>query len=210
MDEAQAEVRERELDRLLTFVDAAIAIALTLLVLPLAELPNELSKGDSVAELLRENSAEFWSFLISFWVVAQLWLAQHRTMRHVRLSHNALTALLLSWTLSIVFLPFPTALLPVAGGQALTKILYVGTMIVSTVLLGAIAFVIERNAHLAGGKTTHDLGGSIAMTGLLVIALAIMLVFPSTTYYPMLLLFMGGPVAIWIEQQRARRRIRTG
>lgn len=210
MDAADAAVRERELDRLLTFVDAAIAIALTLLVLPLAELPNEIVKGGDVSDLIRENQAEFWSFLLSFWVVAQLWLAQHRAMRHVRLSHHAITSLLLVWTLSIVFLPFPTALLPVTGGQAMTKILYIGTMIVSVALVGAIAYVIERNPQITDGHQSRDLGGAVAMAGLLILALAIMLLFPTTGYYPLLLLFLGGPIAVRIERGRARRRVTKG
>ena len=46
MDRA-GDVRERErgLDRVLTFVDAVVAIAITLLVLPLAELAPEVGDG---------------------------------------------------------------------------------------------------------------------------------------------------------------------
>jgi len=204
VDPAEAAVRERELDRLLTFVDAAIAIALTLLVLPLAELPAEISDGDSVAELLRDNKAELWAFLLSFWVVAQLWLAQHRAMRHVLRSHEGLTRILLVWTLTIVFVPFPTALLPVAGDQELTKVLYIGTMVVSVALIGAASFLVERNPELADGQASHDVGGAVAMSLLLLLSLAITLVFPATGYYPLLLLFLAGPLALQIERRRRR------
>lgn len=204
MDPAEAAVRERELDRLLTFVDAAIAIALTLLVLPLAELPAEISDGDSVAELLRDNKAELWAFLLSFWVVAQLWLAQHRAMRHVLRSHEGLTRILLVWTLTIVFVPFPTALLPVAGDQELTKVLYIGTMVVSVALIGAASFLVERNPELADGQASHDVGGAVAMSLLLLLSLAITLMFPATGYYPLLLLFLAGPLAVQIERRRRR------
>jgi len=44
-DQATARERERDLDRLLTFVDAIVAIAITLLVLPLlAEVDEGLAE----------------------------------------------------------------------------------------------------------------------------------------------------------------------
>ena len=205
MDPAEAAVRERELDRLLTFVDAAIAIALTLLVLPLAELPTEIGAGDSVADLLRDNQAEFWSFLLSFWVIAQLWLAQHRAMRHVLRSHAELTSILLGWTLTIVFLPFPTALLPSTGEQALTKILYIGTMVISIGLIGLASHLVERHPELTDGHLPRGVGAAVAMASLLLAALAITLVFPATGYYPLLLLFVAGPLTRQIERGRGRR-----
>jgi uncharacterized membrane protein len=46
--------RERDFERFLTFVDAVVAIAVTLLVLPLAEVGAQV--GDrTVAELLRNT-----------------------------------------------------------------------------------------------------------------------------------------------------------
>lgn len=39
---------ERGFERLITFADAVVAIALTLLVLPLVELPGELAEGQGL------------------------------------------------------------------------------------------------------------------------------------------------------------------
>ncbi len=69
--------RERDLDRFLTFVDAVVAIAITLLVLPLAEAAGEIGEG-SVGDLLRANEDKLLGFLLSFLVIAQLWFAQQR------------------------------------------------------------------------------------------------------------------------------------
>lgn len=69
--------RERDLERLLTFIDAVVAIAITLLVLPLAEVGSELQDG-SVAELLHEHAIDIAGFLLSFVVIARLWLGQYR------------------------------------------------------------------------------------------------------------------------------------
>jgi uncharacterized membrane protein len=71
-----AEGRRRDFDRLLTFVDAIVAIAITLLVLPLAELTTDIG-GQPVAHLLRTHQGQLWSFLLSFAVIARLWFVQH-------------------------------------------------------------------------------------------------------------------------------------
>jgi hypothetical protein len=83
-------------------------------------------------------------------------------------------------------------------------------MIVSVVLVGAIAFVIERNPQITDGHQPRDLGGAAAMAGLLVLALATMLLFPATGYYPLLVLFMADPIAERIERKRADRRVTKG
>ena len=71
--------RERGLDRFLTFVDAVVAIAITLLVLPLAELAGEVGDG-SVTDLLDEHRGELFAFFLSFFVIARLWFAQHHVV----------------------------------------------------------------------------------------------------------------------------------
>jgi uncharacterized membrane protein len=71
--------RERDLDRFLTFVDAVVAIAITLRVLPLAEVATEVGDG-SVGELLRDKDDKLLAFFLSFLsflVIAQLWMSQH-------------------------------------------------------------------------------------------------------------------------------------
>ena len=72
--------RDRNFDRLLTFVDAIVAIAITLLVLPLVELAPEVRDGGSVADLLREHADELGAFVLSFYVIARIWLSQHHAV----------------------------------------------------------------------------------------------------------------------------------
>lgn len=50
---AETRLRARDLERVLTFVDAVVAIAMTLLVLPLVDVAGALTGGDSVTQLLR-------------------------------------------------------------------------------------------------------------------------------------------------------------
>jgi uncharacterized membrane protein len=127
--------RERDLERFLTFIDAVVAIAITLLVLPLAEAGNQIQEDETVAEVLREHGVDIFGFLLSFVVIARLWLAQHAIVRSLVRQTDAVVRLMLAWTLTIVFLPFPTTLVAATDDSGLVKVLYIGTMAVSSALL---------------------------------------------------------------------------
>jgi uncharacterized membrane protein len=194
--------RERNLDRLLTFVDAVVAIAITLLVLPLVELTAEVGRATSVAQLLEENGAAFWAFLLSFAVIARLLFVQHRALEHVVAGNHRLELLLVVWTLTIVFLPFPTALVARAGDQAATKILYVGTIAVSTLVLGLVDHVVAGGEVVTDADGTTDMLVPLVNVALLLVALAIMLLVPVVSYFPMFLLALDDQVL------RVLRRLR--
>jgi uncharacterized membrane protein len=157
MDATVQQERARDFDRFLTFLDAIVAIAVTLLVLPLVDLVGELENDSSVLRLLQDHKAPIGAFL-SFLVISQLWLIQHRMLRNVVATTDLLTGLLLAWALTVVVLPFPTALVAGpgdAGGQAITKIVYVGTMAVGSLVLGLVCLVI---GHDDGLRDSADAG----------------------------------------------------
>ena len=74
---------ERGLDRFVTFLDAVIAIAITLLVLPLADAIGTTGGGRDLATLLSEQAGRFGAFFLSFVLIARLWLAHHRILESV-------------------------------------------------------------------------------------------------------------------------------
>ena len=63
----------RGLERLIHFTDAVAAIALTLLVLPLTEIPGTLDGSGSFGEVFTEHFGELTAFGISFLVIWTLW-----------------------------------------------------------------------------------------------------------------------------------------
>jgi uncharacterized membrane protein len=198
--------RERDLERLLTFVDAIVAIAITLLVLPLAEAAGALDNSGSVADLVGDNAGRIGAFFLSFLVIANLWLAQHRVLRHVVAASEWLTRLLLLWSLTVVVLPFPTALVAGhgAGDQAATKLLYIGTMTASSLVLSLIALEIRRNAAVRDSDERPDVVRAFATFAAFVVVLALMLAVPPLSYWPLLLLFLPDRlVAMW-RRRRAR------
>ncbi len=180
--------RSRDLERLLTFVDAIAAVAITLLVLPLVDLAGRIGNDRSVAHQLHTHSALFWSFALSFAVIARLWLAQHVLMRSVIQSSQAIVSWLILWTVAIVFLPFPTALLPAAGSQAITKVLYIGTLALSSMCLAFLALVIKRNPSLHEPGEPPSPAAGVINALLFLVALGLSLAWPVLSYYPLLLL----------------------
>jgi uncharacterized membrane protein len=201
--------RQRDFDRFLTFVDAIVAIAITLLVLPLVDLAGRLGSG-SVSHLLDQNQSQIWAFFLSFVVIADLWLTQHRVLHHVVASDPWILRLLLLWTLTIVTLPFPTALLAQgdAGHQATTKVLYVGTMTASSLVLALLALVIGRRNALRDSPERPDVVGSFATVLVFLVILVVMLVLPRLGYWPLLLLLL--PDRVLARWRHHTRRATTG
>ncbi len=195
--------RERDLDRFLTFIDACVAIAITLLVLPLAEAATEVGEG-SVGDLLRENDDKLLAFFLSFLVIAQLWMSQHHIVSGLVVQDALVTLLLLAWTLTIVFLPFPTALVAEVSDDPATKVLYIGTMAMSSAMLALLARAIGRDRSLRDTDRRPDQAQAAGAVVGFVLALAITLTFPATGYYPLLLLLLADPAV------RAWRRARGG
>jgi len=197
--------RQRDLDRLLTFVDAIVAIAITLLVLPLVELAPELEDGGRVADLLRDHSDQLWAFALSFYVIARIWISQHHAVAPLLAGSARLTGLLLVWTFTIVVLPFPTSLVAAAGGQALVKVLYVGTMALSILVVSALRAEVLWHPELRDGSPYEGPLSGAVTAGLLLLALLVMLVVPATSYFPILVLLLEVPVQRAVEALRGRR-----
>ena len=197
---------EREFERFITFLDAIVAIAITLLVLPLVELTADAEDYSSVPDLLGTNQAELWAFVLSFLVVSRFWFAQHATARHVRRFDGRVAGLLMLWSATIVFLPFPTALVAEAGGESATKVLYVATLVVTVLALTALEWYLRRHPEVTDGDPEGDLDpiDGVASIVTLLVALAVMLALPGTSYFPLLLLLAGGPVAGGLRRVRAR------
>lgn len=77
---------EKSPERLVFFSDAVVAIALTLLVLPLTELVPEVvvAEHGRSFEVVTDNQWQIYSFLLSFAVIARLRMGHHRLFEQVR------------------------------------------------------------------------------------------------------------------------------
>jgi TMEM175 potassium channel family protein len=186
--------RERDLERVLTFLDAIVAIAITLLVLPLAEAAGDVSDQVSVADLLDEHRPEIWAFLLSFAVIARLWYSQHQAVRHLVRMDGPVFVIVMAWAATIVFLPFPTSLVAEAPNDSLTKVFYMGTMALNMLMLAILDVWVIRHQSLGDGLGRPNLRAALINAGLLVVALVISVAVPATSYLPLLLLALDGPI----------------
>jgi uncharacterized membrane protein len=188
----------RGLDRLITFLDAVVAIAMTLLVLPLTEIIVGAHQPPDAVDVFTQNGGRFWAFLLSFAVIFRLWLGHHRMVERVGAYDTAFLWANLGWALTIVFLPFATQLTwayPVDDRVAIG--VYLGTLTLSSVFLSVIAVLVWRRPVLRRESVTAGDAApwaALATTTALVLALVIGVAFPRISYYALLLLFLASPV----------------
>ena len=123
----------------MNFSDAVIAIAVTLLVLPLVEIPGELEPGESLQEIVAGHPGEFGGFALSFVVIWTFWSAHHRMMEFFLGYDHVLMQLHMVFLFTLVTLPFSTQLLSSEAGDDAVP-LYIGTLLVSSLTLLGIAW----------------------------------------------------------------------
>jgi uncharacterized membrane protein len=181
-------------ERLVFFGDAVVAIALTLLVLPVAEIVSDARKDGPlppVQELLTEHQAVIWSFLLSFAVIVRLWLVHHRMFEQVKGYTMPLMILNMCWLLTVVMLPFQTELVAnYPSRDRLVLVMYVGTLFVSSLLLSAVLWIIRNNPEVRRAPdAVSDRWWADAISGTIAffVALVLVAVFPVLSYWPLLL-----------------------
>ncbi|HEY8471909.1 MAG TPA: TMEM175 family protein [Natronosporangium sp.] len=135
----------RALDRVTAFTDAAVAIGLTLLVLPLVDLAHGGEEGP-IRALLREHTDDLIAFLLSFFVIMAFWRGHRRLYERLGRVDETLLSLNTLWLLGIVFLPVPTAVLTFEGdSQRAAALLYLMNLL----------FVALMNAGMVGWIALH-------------------------------------------------------
>jgi uncharacterized membrane protein len=132
-------------DRVTAFTDAAVAIALTLLVLPLLDTVRE-AKDTPMHELLPAHADQFLAFALSFLVIARFWRVHRRLFDAVTHLDEGLVVLNVAWLFGIVFLPVPTAALVVGNGRAqgATALYAVNLLVVALAALSLAIWVVRH------------------------------------------------------------------
>jgi TMEM175 potassium channel family protein len=192
------ETTSRDPDRLVLFTDAVIAIAITLLVLPLVEVVAE--PHEHASEVVTENLPKFWSFVLSFAVIARLWLTHHRTFEHVKAYNRVLIWLNMAWLFTMVVLPFPTGMIGTYGTEHFTVILYISTILVSSALQSALILYISRKPEIQDDENPlrpPNVANAVSATGLMALALLLSALVPALNYFTLFALMLS-PVVIRI------------
>jgi uncharacterized membrane protein len=193
---------ERGLDRLITFLDAVVAIAITVLVLPLTEILSSSEEDADLGTVLREEAPQLGAFLLSFVVIARLWLVHHRLVERVGGYDRPFVLINVGWLLTIVVLPFATQVTAVYGTDRGAIAIYVGTITIGSALLTALSVLLWRRPGLRReGSPAVNPASAVATTALFAVAFLVAVLVPPVNYFALFLLFLSGPA----ERLAARR-----
>lgn len=156
---AQRRPGRAEIERLVSFTDAVVAISITLLVLGFG-VPSGLSE-QGLIEALKGLGLQLFSSVLSFTVIGGFWISHHRMFRHVAYYDDRLLVLNGAFLLAIALLPFPTALLGEYTHHRVTMVLYAASVslagLMFTLLWVHIAYVGRLLDNQVDGRLRRSL-----------------------------------------------------
>ena len=204
---------DNSLGRLLALSDGVFAIAMTLLAL---DLKPPAGLGDHVTSqqlmhALAQNTDSYWSFLLSFYVIAIYWGGHRRLMRSVVVFNPNLVRDTVFLLLIVAVMPFPTSLLSQYGGTPFALALYGAFNALATLALIALAYDVRRADRAAHSAETpaDDVAAWEGWLNLVVFLLCIpaAYLFGSNGPYVLLLLVLTNRLPLL---KRLALRYRTG
>ena len=181
---------------------------MTLLILPLMESVIALGhEGKGVPEYLAEDGAQLISFTLSFVMIATFWMTHHRVFDRVERTTNALIWIQVAWMFTIVWLPVPTAMLGAMKTDTVQKVLYIGSLLLTSLLL------LVTRLYLRAHRELHTIGDAQLRLGILVevvlsalyaVALLVAVLVPVIGYSAMFLMLLSGPAQTVIAHRSAK------
>ncbi len=198
-------------DRLVNFTDAVVAIAATLLILPVVDAAAQLGSRDA-EEFLARVVPELIMFAISFAIIANFWLEHHRLFRLIDKFDTFLIFFNFVWLFGIVLMPVPTALIVEGNADDVVAVaFYIGTMILISLMHFVMCNHVRRHPEFEHGasKTANGWLASLVVTIFFVIALIAGLVIPQFGLWGLVGMFLV-PVTMKIIRRIAPVRHTSG
>jgi uncharacterized membrane protein len=189
---------EKGFDRVVFFSDAVVAIAMTLLILPVVDDVSNVT-DTTVAGLLDDIGGRLLAFAISFVVIAKFWTVHHMLFEHVEGYTPAVIWWNMAWLAAIVFLPLPTEVLGTLHTSRGASAFYIlSVLAVSVTLIGLnVAMAAAPEIHKQGVEPPERTGG-VAVSIMILVALAIAVAFPTIGMFAMFALALAEPVDRYI------------
>lgn len=195
-------------ERLVFFSDAVVAIAITLLVLPLVDLVSGTAgRGEPASAVVADHLSSIGSFALSFAVIARFWRVHHEMFDRVEAVGGPLVTVNLVWLATIAFLPFPTEMVGTYATNRFTEVLYIGTLLLSTACLGVMGLIVRADRTIApepGADGRRSVLSYLGPALTLIVALVLVATVDGLSYEVLLLLLV--PAVIGGIQDRRRRR----
>ncbi|WP_419819302.1 TMEM175 family protein [Glaciibacter flavus] len=203
-----ADIRtERGLDRLVNFSDATVAIAITILVLPLVDLAAKFNENENFGEFFLAHYSAFVAFGITFVVIGQFWVIHHRAFEWVIDYSYFMVWINLLWLASIVFLPFAAnALSNIEVRDGGVYALYISTMVVTSLSMGLIEAHLNAHPELLREDVRGqiDLVRPVVMTSLLLLCVVLAVTLPYIGLFWLFLLFFASQITSVVRRIRGR------
>lgn len=182
------------LERLVFFSDAVVAIAITLVALPLVDNARELGGGSGL-DFLRHNARDLLAAETSFAVIAAFWVGHHQLFDRATRGAPRLLGVNMLWLAGIVALPVATVVQADGDRERSSLAIYVGTMGFLMVLLRLEEVLLARAGALGperfGSRWVVENAIPVA---LLLVALGIGLAQPAWGTFPLILLGLAGAI----------------
>jgi uncharacterized membrane protein len=199
---------------MVAFTDAAVAIALTLLVLPLVDIvPEAAHSGEPASAVIRGNLPAIGSFLLSFAVIARFWTVHHRLFGYDHRLTRTLVQLNLLWVLTIAILPFPTEMLAsFSAARGFVVSFYLVVLLVCSASLTAMTTLMHRTAVIDDadeGVPESFVIGSLASTTTILVAFVVVLIAPQVGPWAFFILLADRIVEPVIRRLRGDRAPRA-
>ena len=171
-----------------------IAIAITLLVLPLVESASDLG-STTPQQILMDNKVSILVFIISFLVISRFWIVHNELLSPLKTFTTRLFILNTIWLMTIVIIPFTTQLISHNNEvNIVSNSLYIATLFVTTFVGLLMDFEIARSPRLwKKDINSFSLIGGVATTILMGVSLILTIAFPAVGLYSLLLLIFTGP-----------------
>jgi uncharacterized membrane protein len=193
---------ERGLDRLVNFSDATVAIAITLLILPLVDAAPEIAH-ESFATFLSDNGWQLLAFALSFAVIARFWVIHHRVFEWVRDYNPVLVWLNFVWLGTIAFMPFTTNIISNSNGERPELYaLYIGNLLAISVSMQLIGLVLTRNPALVREDAHQEMDSTRGWSASILIAVSLVLavLVPQVGMYWLFLMFLSEPLHLLLAR----------
>lgn len=193
-----------DFERLVAFTDAVVAIAMTLMILPLMDAVAEAGReGLDAWDYVTTNVESLVSFLLSFVIIARFWRGHHRLFARVTGEVPWLFPLNIAWLVAIVFLPVATAMTGSMTASDPVYAMYIGTMLAAALVQTAMTVLLRRHPEVwrSGEEVPADsVTASITICLLMLVAIGLALVIPWAGYWALLVLLLGRPLHALLDR----------
>ncbi|MEC3952049.1 TMEM175 family protein [Nocardia sp. CDC153] len=187
---------ERGLERLVFFSDAVVAIAITLIALPLVDTARGVAESNT-SKFLADNSYALTAAGISFVVISAFWREHHRLFERA----TGYTALLIRvnmlWLLAMVALPVATVLDVYSHHDDRLAIgIYVGVIIFAMAVARVEELLLYRGGLLTDAEelTPAYLASRWLTVAAALLALVVAVAVPSIGLWSLLILVAAAPL----------------